>query len=77
MKSYIEFNLLEQKEKTAIYEVQSLSCGTKLGIIKWYAPWRQYCFFPKSDTLWSIGCLNEVISFIQELKNKRAAGPSK
>lgn len=75
MKSYIEFKVLEQKTKTAVYEVKSIHRNISLGVIKWYCPWRQYCFFPISDTIWNIGCLNEIINFIKELKKLRAAGP--
>ena len=60
MKSYIDWVLVEEKPKTDVFIVFSKSSLEELGTIKWYAPWRQYCFFPLEGTAWSLGCLNEV-----------------
>ena len=45
--------------KTSSWSVVSKK-GPELGIIAWYGPWRAYCFFPESDTVWSAGCLEEL-----------------
>lgn len=66
MKSYIEYRLTGTKPKTNVYTIFSKSLGDRLGEIKWYAPWRQYCFFPDEGTVWSKGCLNEVNVFIKQ-----------
>ena len=75
MKSYIDYELIEEKPKTDVYQVYSRSSFDELGIIKWYAPWRQYCFFPEEGTVWSKGCLNEVNDlikkFMEEWKTRR------
>ena len=41
-----------------------------LGEIKWYSPWRQYCFLPGHNTyfVFSKGCLDDVSNFIGRLK---------
>lgn len=67
MKSYVDFVETEKRSKTSIYEVRSKSHGDVLGQIKWHGPWRQYCFFPNGDTLWSWGCLEEIQIFINNL----------
>lgn len=72
---YIRFSLIEQKPKTAVYEVLSITQGTHLGMIAWYGPWRQYVFYPGPDTIWSDGCLAEVREFLQELKKARENEP--
>ena len=41
-----------------------------LGIIKFSGAWRQYVFYPDKDTVWSAGCLNEIISFCQNMTQK-------
>ena len=68
--SYIEYMLIGTRPKTNIYGVFSKSSGDRLGIIKWYASWRQYCFFPELDTVWSKGCLNEVNYLIEKFMNE-------
>jgi len=55
--------------KTDIWHLLSKSSHALLGVVKWYAPWRQYCFFPESETLYSVGCLNDVRNFLGGLKD--------
>lgn len=69
-KSYIDYVLTERKPKTDVYLVYSRSSMDELGEIKWYAPWRQYCFFPSEETIWSKGCLNEVNSLIDKFMDE-------
>jgi hypothetical protein len=71
---YIEFNLVEQKPKTSIWAVRNIASQIILGYIKWHPQWRQYCFFPESDTIFSVGCLNDINSFIIEETNRRKNG---
>jgi hypothetical protein len=42
---YISFEKLEAKPKTAQFLVKNKSSGFVLGYVKWYGPWRRYCFF--------------------------------
>ena len=55
--------------KTTIWEVRSKKHGDLLGNIKWYAPWRQYCFETHTDfeTTWSAGCFKDIIKFLEWL----------
>ena len=71
MKSYIDFELIAEKPKTSVFSIVSKRYGDELGIVKWYAPWRQYCFFPSEETIWNRGCLREVNEFIQKLMDER------
>lgn len=68
---YLNFNCVGHKPKTDVYEVSSKSDDSVLGTIKWYAPWRQYCFFPTEDKVFSRGCLNQVNEFIDKLMKER------
>jgi len=65
---FLEFRTIDVKPKTFVYGVFSKTQSTRLGIIKWYAPWRQYCFFPQENTLYSKGCLEDIANFIGELR---------
>lgn len=66
------FDIQEQpkppKRKTAIYAVVNRTSGDWIGEIKWYGAWRQYCFFPYGNTVWSAGCLKDVEGFIEGLR---------
>lgn len=51
---------------------QSWFCISKggrfpLGVVKWFSDWKQFCFFPEEETVFSVGCLNDVIDFINQL----------
>ena len=42
-----------------------------LGEVKWNGGWRQYCFFPASDCVFSKGCMEDINHFIQQLMDER------
>jgi len=69
---YLSIKLIEQKEKTNVYEISSRLHGFKLGIIKWFPRWRQYSFFPESQTIYSYDCLEYISNFIKKLKEQHA-----
>lgn len=54
--------------KTDIYSVLNKSGNYELAIIKWYASWRQYCFFPGFETVWNDGCLRDLLDFMSKLR---------
>ena len=58
---------LGSTNRTDIYGVYSKKHDLMLGEIKWHGPWRQYVFFPESDSLWSTGCLMDVVEFILKM----------
>lgn len=68
---YLIFDLIEEKKKTKVYAVISKKHNYELGIIKWYANWRQYSFFPGNDTIFNSECLNDIKIFLLELKQER------
>jgi hypothetical protein len=55
------------KKKTKVISVININADDIIGIIKWYGPWRQYCFFPEFDTVWNITCLTDVNEVIGNL----------
>jgi len=68
---YLKFKLVEQKEKTQVWEILSKTHDYRLGIIKWYGSWRQYCFFPEPGTVFNTDCMEDIQDFIVDLKTER------
>jgi len=73
---FIEFNLVQQlgtlkKPKTGVYAVRNIKSQQIIGWIKWYSHWRQYCFFPEPETVYSKGCLKDTINFMEEIGGKK------
>lgn len=63
--------LLARGKKTKVVLVWSKRHGDLLGTIRWYGAWRQYAFHPADDTIWNIGCMQDVEACITELMNER------
>ena len=69
---YLDFVELDPKPKTKVFEVRSKFSRGLLGYVKWYAPWRKYCFctvFP--DLVFDSGCLADIQGFINKLMAAR------
>lgn len=65
LSKYLKFNRMPPPEggSTQVWAVVSKSSDAHLGLVKWYAKWRQYCFFPRQGTIWNPDCLDEVAAF--------------
>ena len=62
---------LPKGRKTFVFEIRNNDSSHIIGTISWYSTWRQYCFFPEADTVWSAGCLEEVDAFLAVLARRR------
>jgi len=71
MSDFIEFKLIDEKPKTSVFDVINIKSGDRLGIIRWYGSWRQYCFFPHEETIFNSDCMQYIIDFMRELMEKR------
>ena len=56
--------------KTQRYLVGNNRSGDTLGEVRWFGRWHQYTFFPKSDCVFSAGCLRDIADFITGLRGK-------
>ena len=67
---YIHFVKVRDKPKTSVWNCLTRQ-GDRLGQVKWFGSWRQYCFFPNDEllTVFSAGCLLDIYSFITELSD--------
>lgn len=61
---YIRFVKTEDKEKTSVWSCRNIKQENELGIIKWHPAWRQYCYFPTIQAVYSAGCLFDIRHFI-------------
>jgi len=64
--NYITMIKAEDKPKTSVFMVFSKK-EDLLGEIRWFAQWRQYCFFPEDDCVFSKGCMQDINHFIEQL----------
>jgi hypothetical protein len=72
--SYIAFSEMHVPgRKTTVTDVLSKRTGRLLGQIKWYGPWRQYCYFPSVHILLNKGCMQDVIANIDQKMAARRA----
>jgi len=71
VKEYIRFELVHDTGKTEIWEIYSITRGTYLGDVRWYGPWRQYCFFPAQVTVFNKGCMLSIMARIDALMAQR------
>lgn len=65
---YIHFVKISQKAKTSVWACCNNHSHAELGQIKWYGPWRQYCFFPEMDCVFNVSCMNDINHFIGQLR---------
>jgi hypothetical protein len=69
---YLCFEELKTKTRTKQFIVKNIITGSVLGYVKWYAPWRRYCFFNNIYVLvFDAGCLSEIKDFIDKLMTER------
>ncbi|MDR1902939.1 MAG: hypothetical protein LBQ88_11735 [Treponema sp.] len=69
---YLCFEELEPRPKTKQFAVKNKSSEFILGYVKWYAPWRRYCFFiDQADLVFDSVCLGEIQDFITKLMWER------
>lgn len=64
---YFDIVEVEPKRKTQVWE-----CRTNeddfLGEVKWYSPWRQYCFFTEQGIVLAKSCIDDISHFVGQLK---------
>ena len=72
--NFVDVSHIYPKKKTKTWGVLKIN-SDDLGTIKWCPQWRQYCFFPESETIFSENCLREISNFIVEHQNDRSELP--
>lgn len=67
-------NERRQGAKTDTWEVWGVTSSFHIGQVRWLPPWRKYCFFPDSSTIWDEECLRSVATFLEWETKKHRAG---
>lgn len=70
---YLLFVEVERKAKTSVWSCRNKKSGAELGRVAWHGPWRQYCYFPTVQAVYSAGCLDDIADFIEQVKREVAA----
>ena len=69
---YIHFIVTKHLLKTDIWSCRNNKTGIELGLVKWYSPWRQYCFITTAErAVYSGGCLDDIKAFVDALNAER------
>jgi hypothetical protein len=70
---YICFEERHLPKKTRTFLVKNKAFNYLLGEIKWYAPWRKYCFCTSisEGRVFDAGCLSDIQEFITQLMSER------
>lgn len=71
---YLHFVQVRQLPKTAVWSCRTNRSNDELGEIKWYPAWRQYCYFPTVQAVYSDGCLSDIADFIKQLAENALEG---
>lgn len=61
----------KQNPKTWIYLVRANYDMALLGVVKWYAQWRQYGFYPENKTVYEKTCLRDIVDFCIDLNERQ------
>lgn len=57
---------------TRVFECRTNEGNDFLGCIRWYSPWRRYCFMPASSVLvFEQTCLRDIATFLDALTEER------
>jgi hypothetical protein len=73
---YLEFELVMfqcKMLKTKRWNCFNKKHRTYLGEVKWHPRWRQYCFYPDGGTIFSAGCMADIIHFVKQLMEEHKA----
>jgi len=63
---FLSFTQVGDTGKTKIFNVCPVSGNPLLGQVKWYAPWRKYCFYPSPVCVFDTGCLQLIADFCKD-----------
>lgn len=67
---FISFKKIEMVGIFSRWYVKNNISKQSIGVVAWYAPWKQYCFFPNSSQIvLSGGCMIDIKNFMIELRD--------
>ena len=66
-----DVSYLHSGRKTKTFICANNNTDVQLGDVAWSRAWRQYCFEPESQTVFSKSCLLDICDFIKQLIEER------
>lgn len=66
----IEYESTSSSGKTHTYLVRAKRDGVVLGVVQWYAGWRQYVLFPYPNTILDSDRMVAVAEFCSDINDK-------
>lgn len=54
--------------KKEIWAVRNKASNLLLGSIELYDGWKDFCFFPQGETVFSAGCLKSIVEHLNKLR---------
>lgn len=62
------------KKKTQVWVVSGDGGSSLLGVVKWFARWRRYAYFPLGECVYEECCLREIAMFIEQRTKEHKEG---
>lgn len=72
--TYIEFiKIGEVSRAVPIFRCQNIKNKDDLGMVQFYAPWKQFCYYPINDIVLNETCINDISFFVSQCNNPTVA----
>jgi hypothetical protein len=68
---YIHFVEIVQDPNHSTWSCRTNSGQLELGRTEWYYPWKQYCYSPTYQAVYSADCLDDISHFMGQLKKTK------
>jgi len=69
---YISVSCPEESKRTrqTKYDIFNNRSGKVIGTVAWFSRWKQWVFLPRSETIWSSSCLDDISDFLDGLSEE-------
>lgn len=69
---YIHFIETHPLPKTSVYLCLNNASEKMIAVVKWHSSFHGYSFFPEFDTVYSFGCLQDIVHFLNQLRGVKS-----
>lgn len=71
-----KYRFIEFIDKGGYWQCRNRRHADLLGVVEMYSPWRQYVFEPIGGSVFSVDCMQDIIHFIEQIKEAPNANPN-
>ena len=65
---FIHFvEIIDGQDNTLYWSCRNNNSKEELGQVKWYASWKQFCYFPIVEAVYSVSCFEDINDFIRQI----------